>query len=82
MDFTWFYGIVITEGRSQFLIPVDATNFPNANGISLPMPNKRDPMSAAGGYGNDTLTYTLAKSWQASTRGLVENTFEVVDFKL
>lgn len=46
---------------------------------SYQMPNKRDAMSQV--LGGDPLTYTKKINRQASTRGVVEPTFEVVDYK-
>jgi len=78
------YGIYAVAWDSNYsrslAIPIPVKSSINPDLIGLPMPNKRDPMSAF--MSGDPITYTLAKSWQASTRGQVENTFEVVDYKL
>lgn len=52
----------------------------NNGTLGVQMPNKRDPLATT--YGGDSLTYSPNYSWQASTRGQVEKTFEVVDYKL
>lgn len=79
-EYGW-YAVCWDSNYSRSLaIPIPVQSSINPNLLGLPMPNKRDPMSTF--MSGDPLTYTIDKSWQASTRGVVENTFEVVDFKL
>lgn len=74
------YGYYLVGWDSNFSrtlgIPIE-----NVNGvIALQMPNKRDPLDLE--LNGDSLFYSPNSSIQASTRGLVEPTFETVDYKL
>ena len=72
--------------RYGFLLVGWDSNFSKSLAIEIDgfaaytMPSKRDAMSQI--LGGDPLIYTKATSRQASTRGIVEETFEIVDYKL